>query len=86
MQYNLADLYEAIADVVPDNEALASGDVHLTYAELDKRANRFAHYLKSRGVGPGDHVGLHLYNGHEFVEAILLDRICKQPERKAQGG
>lgn len=71
MEYNLADLYEAIADVVPDNEALASGDVHLTYAELDKRANRLAHFLKSRGVGAGDHIGLHLYNGHEFVEAIL---------------
>ncbi len=71
MEYNLADLYEAIADTVPDNEALASGDVHLTYAELDKRANRLAHFLLSQGIGQGDHVGLHLYNGHEFVEAIL---------------
>jgi acyl-CoA synthetase (AMP-forming)/AMP-acid ligase II len=71
MEYNLADLYEAIADATPDNMALASGDVHHTYAELDKRANRLAHYLQSRGIGAGDHVGLHLFNGHEFVEAIL---------------
>jgi acyl-CoA synthetase (AMP-forming)/AMP-acid ligase II len=71
MEYNLADLYEAIADAVPDNVALASGDVHHTYAELDKRANRLAHYLQSRGIEAGDHVGLHLFNGHEFVEAIL---------------
>jgi len=71
MEYNLADLYEAIADTVPDNVALASGDVHRTYAELDKRANRLAHYLRSRGIGAGDHVGLHMFNGHEFVEAIL---------------
>ncbi|MGB5695359.1 MAG: acyl-CoA synthetase [Polyangiales bacterium] len=71
MEYNLADLYEAIADTVPDNVALASGDVHHTYAELDKRANRLAHYLQSHGIGAGDHVGLHLFNGHEFVEAIL---------------
>jgi len=71
MEYNLADLYEAIADVVPENVALASGDVHRTYAELDRRANRLAHYFQSRGIGPGDHVGLHLFNGHEFVEAIL---------------
>ncbi len=71
MEYNLADLYEAIADAVPDNVALASGDVHHSYAELDKRANRLAHYFTSRGIGPGDHVGLHLFNGHEFVEAIL---------------
>jgi acyl-CoA synthetase (AMP-forming)/AMP-acid ligase II len=71
MEYNLADLYEAIADAVPDNVALASGEVHRSYAELDKRANRLAHYFRSRGIGPGDHVGLHLFNGHEFVEAIL---------------
>jgi acyl-CoA synthetase (AMP-forming)/AMP-acid ligase II len=71
MEYNLADLYEAIADTIPDNMALASGDVHHTYADLDKRANRLAHYLQSRGIGAGDHVGLHLFNGHEFVEAIL---------------
>jgi acyl-CoA synthetase (AMP-forming)/AMP-acid ligase II len=71
MEYNLADLFEAIADVVPDNVALASGEVHHSYADLDKRANRLAHYLQARGIGPGDHVGLHLFNGHEFVEAIL---------------
>lgn len=71
MEYNLADLYEAVCDAVPDNVALASGDVRHTYRELDARANRLAHYLKSRGIGAGDHVGLHLFNGHEFVEAIL---------------
>ena len=69
--YNFADLYEILTDAVPDNIALASGDVHHTYADLEKRANRLAHYLKSQGIGAGDHVGLHLYNGHEFVEAIL---------------
>jgi acyl-CoA synthetase (AMP-forming)/AMP-acid ligase II len=71
MEYNIADLFEAIVDVVPDNEALASGDVHYSFAELDRRANRLAHYLQSKGIGAGDHVGLHLYNGHEFVEAML---------------
>ena len=71
MEYNLADLYEAVADAVPDNMALASGDVHYTYRDLEKRANRLAHYLSSQGIGTGDHVGLHLFNGHEFVEAIL---------------
>ena len=71
MEYNLADMYEAVADTVPDNIALVSGDVRHTYADLDKRANRLAHYLQSQGIGQGDHVGLHLFNGHAFVEAIL---------------
>ncbi|MYS80784.1 amino acid adenylation domain-containing protein [Embleya scabrispora] len=31
-----------------------------TYAELDQRANQVAHLLRSRGVRPGDRVGLHL--------------------------
>ena len=71
MEYNFADLFESLADAVPENPALASGHVHYTYEELDRRANRLAHFFESRGIGAGDHVGLHLYNGHEFVEAIL---------------
>ena len=71
MEYNYADIFEGLADAIGDRYALASGDSKLTYAQLDKRANRLAHYFQSQGIGPGDHVGLHLYNGHEFVEAIL---------------
>ena len=43
----------------------------LTYAELDDRANRLANDLVARGVGPGDHVGLQLLNGTEYIEAML---------------
>ena len=71
MTYNYADIFEAMADAIADRVALASGDVHRTYADLDKRANQLAHFFQARGIGPGDHVGLHLYNGYEFVEAIL---------------
>ena len=42
-----------------------------TYAELEERANRLAHHLPAQGVGPGDHVGCYLYNGPEYVEAML---------------
>ncbi len=71
MDYNIADLFESVVDAVPDNPALASGTAHYTYADLDKRANKLAHFFQSRGIGTGDHVGLHLYNGYEFVEAML---------------
>jgi acyl-CoA synthetase (AMP-forming)/AMP-acid ligase II len=69
--FNLADLYELLADAFPDRPALASGAHHFTFAELDARANRAAHLMRRLGVGPGQHVGLHLYNGHEFVEIML---------------
>ena len=52
-RFNLADLFEIVADTVPDRLALVAGDVRLTYAGLDARANRFAHHLTGLGLGPG---------------------------------
>jgi len=71
MQFNLADLWEAVVDAVPDREALVCGPVRLTYAETDARINRLAHHLAATGIGPGDHVALYLNNGVEYVEAML---------------
>src|SRR4051812_12964544 len=71
MEFNFADMYEAIADVIGDREALVCGDRRLTFAELESRANRLANHLRSVGVGPGDHVGTQLVNGTEYVEALL---------------
>src|SRR5271165_7344381 len=71
MEFNIADLFESLVDVAPDRTALVSGAHRLTFAELDARANRFAHALQGLGVGAGDHVGLYLYNGAEFIESML---------------
>jgi acyl-CoA synthetase (AMP-forming)/AMP-acid ligase II len=71
MEYNLADLFEAIVDVAPEREALICGARRLTYAEFEARANQLAHHLAARGVGPGDHVALLLYNGTEYLESML---------------
>ncbi|MEW2359108.1 acyl-CoA synthetase [Spirillospora sp. NPDC029432] len=71
MTLNLASLYEAVAAAVPDRTALVCGDDRLTYARLDGRANALAHRLRAGGVEPGAHVGLHMMNGVEFVEALL---------------
>jgi acyl-CoA synthetase (AMP-forming)/AMP-acid ligase II len=71
MEFNLADLFEAIADAVPGREAVVYGDRRLTYRELDERANRCAHALGALGVGPGEHVGLYLRSCPEFLEAML---------------
>lgn len=71
MHFNLADLFESVVDAVPDRLALVCGDRRLTYAQLDERANRLAHHLLTLGVTPGDHVGLYLYNGTEYIECML---------------
>jgi acyl-CoA synthetase (AMP-forming)/AMP-acid ligase II len=71
MKWNIADLFESVVDAVPDRMALVCGDRRLTYAELEARANRIAHHLASVGIGPGDHVGLYLRNGTEYLETML---------------
>ncbi|MEU1196580.1 acyl-CoA synthetase [Streptomyces sp. NPDC005813] len=78
MEYNLADLFESVVDVVPDREALVyvdhpgtGAERRLTYARLDEAANRIAHHLADSGVRPGEHLGLHLYNGVEYIQTVL---------------
>jgi acyl-CoA synthetase (AMP-forming)/AMP-acid ligase II len=71
MEFNLADLWERVVDTVPAHEALVCGNRRLDYRSADERANRLAHALAARGVGPGDHVALYLYNGTEYLEAML---------------
>jgi 3-oxocholest-4-en-26-oate---CoA ligase len=69
--FNLADVWEAVCDRVADREALVCDGRRLTYAQLEERANRLAHWLLDHGVEPGQHVGVHLQNGTEYVEAML---------------
>ncbi|MGA2519696.1 MAG: acyl-CoA synthetase [Acidimicrobiales bacterium] len=71
MEFNLADLFESVVDVIPEQEAVVAGRRRLTYSELDVRANRLAHHLAGAGVGDGDRVGLQLANGTEYLESML---------------
>ncbi|MEU3338299.1 acyl-CoA synthetase [Streptomyces sp. NPDC002144] len=78
MEYNLADLFESVVDAVPDREALVyidhpgtGAERRLTYAELDAAANRIGHHLIDAGIRPGEHLGLHLYNGVEYLQTVL---------------
>ena len=71
MKFNLADLFEANADAFPDRLAVASGATRLSFGELDRRATKLANYWAAQGIGAGDHIGLYLYNGHEYLECML---------------
>ena len=70
-EFNLADIFECVADELPDREALSCGDARRTFAALEGRSNQLAHGLRQLGVGRGDHVGVFAYNSIEFVETML---------------
>jgi acyl-CoA synthetase (AMP-forming)/AMP-acid ligase II len=75
MEFNHADLFEGLADAIGDRTAVVMAGPddtrRLTYADLDAHANRLAHHLSDAGVGRDDHVGIHLYNGVEYIATVL---------------
>ncbi|HWS38103.1 MAG TPA: acyl-CoA synthetase [Actinoplanes sp.] len=71
MAANIADLFEHAVDAFGDRVAVACGEREITYAELEETANRLAHFLQSRGVGKGAHVGLYAGNSIEAVVAMI---------------
>ncbi len=85
MDFQLADLFDAVVDTVPDAEALVCGSMgeassRRSYAELDERVSRAANALTELGVGAGHHVGIHLFNGPEWIELMLgLYRLGATP-------
>ncbi|WP_455431705.1 non-ribosomal peptide synthase/polyketide synthase [Streptomyces griseosporeus] len=69
-----ASLPEAIARQVaerPDAPAVTFGGTTLSYAELDARANRFAHALLARGVAPEARVGVLMERSDTLAVALL---------------
>ena len=64
-------LFEIQALRTPDASALVFGDTHLTYRELNARANRLARYLQARGVGAEVRVAICMERAVELVVGIL---------------
>ncbi|WP_459206114.1 non-ribosomal peptide synthase/polyketide synthase [Pseudomonas sp. MLB6B] len=64
-------LFADQASRTPDALALTFAGQHLSYAELDQRANRLAHALRARGVGPDVRVGLALERSLDLVVGLL---------------
>ena len=70
-QLTLPALFEAQVERSPEAIALVFEDSTLTYAELNAQANRLAHLLIGRGVGPENLVALALPRSTEMVIALL---------------
>ncbi|MEH1016184.1 amino acid adenylation domain-containing protein [Micromonospora sp. CPCC 206060] len=67
----LADLIDPYVTATPDAPAVVCGPDTLSYRELDRRANRLAHWLRARGVGPDALVGVLLEQSVELAATLL---------------
>ena len=67
----LPELFEGQAARTPEAIAVICGTKSLSYAELNARANRLAHHLRSLGVGPEVRVGTYLERSTEMVVGLL---------------
>src|SRR5258708_36141170 len=65
------ELFEKQAALTPGAVALVFGQRRLSYSELNERANKVAHHLRKRGVGPDVLVGVCLERSPEMVIALL---------------
>jgi acyl-CoA synthetase (AMP-forming)/AMP-acid ligase II len=69
--WNLADLWETVADQIPDALAQQQGDRTFTWAEFNRRANGIAKVLLGSGAVEQDKVAQYLYNAPEYMESIF---------------
>jgi acyl-CoA synthetase (AMP-forming)/AMP-acid ligase II len=66
--WNLADIFETVADVLPDAPAQRCGDRLYSWAEFDRRADSIAAGLLDAGLTQQSKVAAYLYNGPEYLE------------------
>ena len=67
----LHQLFEAQADLQPGAVAAICGGDAVTYGELEHRANRIAHHLRSRGAGLAQTVGVWMGRSLDLPAAVL---------------
>jgi len=65
-----SERFRDIVQKLPDTVAVYYMDRPITFQELDRYANRFANFIKSRGLVPGDVVGVNLPNIPAYYIAI----------------
>jgi fatty-acyl-CoA synthase len=65
-----ADVWEVVAEQLPDAPAQIQGDRRISWAEFDRRANGVAQHLLDAGVAEQDKVAQYLYNCPEYMESV----------------
>lgn len=84
MEFNLAQVFSAVAAAIPDRDCVVFGDRRFSYAQIEDRSRRLARALHERGLGMRrerselaghesgqSHLALYLANGNEYLEGML---------------
>jgi fatty-acyl-CoA synthase len=84
MEFNLADVNDAVSAAIPDRECIVWRERRLTYGQVAERTNRLANHLLAAGLGAHkertdlqghqsgqDQLACYLHNGNEYIEAML---------------
>ena len=71
MEANYATVWEAIADVIPDEDAIVQGSTRRTWGDYERNAARLAAACQEVGVGKDAKVALYLYNSPEYMEGYF---------------
>ena len=65
--YPYSEMLLRTAERYPENVAIVSQEIQLTYRELDALTNSFANVLLARGISKGQKVGLFMTNRPEYI-------------------
>ena len=68
--WNIAEVWDAVADVQPDAPAQVHRDRRFTWRQFDRRADGVAAAFLELGVERQDKVAQYLYNGPEYLESL----------------
>ncbi|MEB3035214.1 AMP-binding protein, partial [[Mycobacterium] nativiensis] len=84
MEFNLAQVFSAVAAAIGDRDCIVFGDRRFSYQQIEDRSRRLARALHERGLGlrrerselaPDEsgqsHLALYLANGNEYLEGML---------------
>ncbi len=69
--FSLDTLLRVNAAQFASREACVDGSLRLTYAQLNQRVERLAHWLIAKGIAPGDRIALLLTDGAPYLTTLL---------------
>ena len=69
--WNFADVWETVAETIPDAPALLHGERVVSWADFDRRADGVARAVLDAGAAPGTTVAQYLTNRPEYLESVF---------------